>query len=158
MAGVELWREAEHRISVSEALDLMFGGTAYRHLAEEVFFWLQEHIPYKCGVRLGKNRDRLTFLIGNYRLAAIKRDGGRLRLDMGFHAEVPAPFEVASDVWKTIDAREGYIIVTEMPLPLSRSGVDSFIQACRDMREVAPGTKTHECNVAVEWPDDKPLP
>ncbi|NPV52190.1 MAG: hypothetical protein HPY71_01550 [Firmicutes bacterium] len=151
-----LWREAQHQVTLSEALDFLFGSTQYRQLAVEAFLWLQKLIPYRCGVRWGK--DRITFLVGNYRPAAIKRDAGKLRIDMGFAGEIPDAFKVASDVWKTIDAREGYVIVERMPLPLSNVDEHSFVVACERMREVAPKTRLWECNVAVEWPKDKPLP
>lgn len=82
-----LWRQAENQIHVDAALDRLFARTPYRELAEEVFKWLTEQIPFRCGVRLGK--ERMSFLLGNYRPAAIKRSGGMVRVDMGFAERLP---------------------------------------------------------------------
>lgn len=151
-----LWKQTEPQKALDVALDCVFARTPYRGLAEEVFNWLKEQIPYRCGVRFGKGR--ITFLVGNYRPAAIKRDKGGVRVDMGFAGRLPDAFKVASDVWKTIDAEEGYVVVQQMPLPLSSADVDRFVLACERMRKAAPKTRTHCCNVIVDWPDSKPFP
>lgn len=152
-----LWREAEDQVTLSAALDCLFARTPYRGLAEEVFNWFKEQIPYRCGVRLGK--ERITFLVGNYRPAAIKRHRGMLRVDMGFVGQLPDSFALASDVWGSIDdVKEGYLIVNRMPLPLSSADIGNFVLACERMREAAPKTRMWDCNVAVDWADSKPFP
>lgn len=61
----------------------------------KVFDWLKTLLPYRCGVRLGNNR--LSFLIGNYRPAAIKRRDNDLRLEMGFADKLPKIFKLKFD-------------------------------------------------------------
>lgn len=97
----DLWRESADPMSLEAALDRLFGSIPeQRAAAAGLFEWLRDTIPFRCGIRLGKNR--LTFLVGNYRPAAIKREGNRLRVDMGFANEIPKAFSLASLVWKTI--------------------------------------------------------
>lgn len=153
-----LWKRAEPQetVTVDKALDCVFARTRYRDLAEDVFSWLKERLPYRCGVRLGKGR--ISFLVGNYRPAAIKRDKAGVRVDMGFTGGLPGAFKVASDVWKSIDAEEGYVVVQQMPLPLSSADVDRFVLACRQMRIAALKTGARCCNVIVDWPESKPSP
>ena len=120
MTGQKLWSEADQPMSLNEALDSLFLDTPYRQLAQEVFHWLQERIPYKSGVRLGKNR--ITFLIGNYRPAALKIDAGELVLYMVFAGSPPHSFELTYR-FASIDVNEGRTLIDSLGHVLS-SGVN----------------------------------
>lgn len=66
-----LWRQDENSISEEEALSHLFRNNPRSfYIARSLYDWLKEVLPFRCGVRLGK--DRISFLIGNYRPAAIK--------------------------------------------------------------------------------------
>lgn len=149
----DLWRVSEDSMSLETALDRLIGDVpSQRAVAAEMFEWLKGTIPFRCGVRLGKNR--LTFLIGNYRPAAIKRVGNRLRVDMGFTEKLPEEFSLASSVWNTLPGtKEGFYRVDRLPLPLSRTDIENFVRACYLMKDMAPKTRRHTCNVEVEWPE-----
>lgn len=152
-----LWNEARSSIELRDALDSLFGASPWRGIADDVFCWLVGHIPYRCGVRLGKGR--LTFLIGNYRPAALKKWNGRLRVDMMFADRLPQGFRVASDAWRSVPGTtEGYIVLNDLPLLLSEEDVVRFIKACNLAKEIAPKSRRWDCNVDVTWPDQTPWP
>ncbi len=155
MTGQKLWSEADHPMSLNEALDSLFLNTPYRQLAQEVFHWLQERIPYRSGVRLGKNR--ITFLIGNYRPAALKIDAGKLGLYMVFAGSPPHSFELTYR-FASIDVNEGRVLIDSLPLPLSDADVESFVLACEKMAQNAAQGGPWVCNVDGNWPEDKPWP
>ena len=155
MIGQQLWRETDQLISLSEALHSLSLNTPYRPLAEETFHWLREHIPYRCGVRLG--RKRVTFLVGNYRPAALKIDAGRLGLCMVFAGSLPGSFELTYR-FASIDVNEGRALIDSLPLLLSDADVESFVLACEKMGENAAQGGPWICNVDANWPEDKPWP
>lgn len=108
-------------------------------------------------MRLG--RDRISFLVGNYRLAAVKKRGGVLRLEMAFAEKLPDCFQETSFRWRSVDGVvEGFLTVENMPLPLDPAAVKSFITACERLRDAALKTKLWECNVSPNWPEDKSHP
>lgn len=155
MTGQQLWRETDQLISLSEALDSLFLNTPYRRLAEETFHWLQEHIPYKCGVRLGERR--ITFLVGNYRPAALKIDGGRLGLYMVFVGSLPDSFELTYR-FASVDVNEGRALIDSLPLPLLDVDLERFVSGCEKMAQNAARGGPCVCNVDGDWPENKPWP
>lgn len=155
MNGQPLWKEADQLVSLGEALDSLFADTPYRQLAEEAFDWLQKHIPYRSGVRLGEKR--ITFLVGNYRPAAIKREAGKLGLYMVFADTLPTPFTL-NYKFRSIDVVEGRVITDTLPLPLPCADTERFVVACERMRDNAAQAGPWICNVAANWPENKPWP
>ena len=94
-----LWRETSVLIAEEDALYSLFQDNEILFLARNVFEWLKEVLPYRCGVRLGDKR--LSFLIGNYRPAALKKYHKELRLDMGFKGKLPDGWRSTfSDNWQ----------------------------------------------------------
>lgn len=154
-----LWLQADETILEEEALFNLFGAHARSlEVATNLYNWLKTLLPFRCGVRMGK--DRISFLIGNYRPAAIKKHKGKVRLDMGFVNKLPEGFKKASEVWKSIpSAIEGYTVIeSEENLTLLLNDADlirNFTNACRQMLEVAPKSRRHLCNVLATWPEGK---
>ena len=135
-------RGADTMASEEDALTRLFSDDNTRVLAGSVYKWLKEIIPYPCGVRLGK--DRLSFFIGNYRPAALKKYRGGLGLEMGFIGVVPAGWMVTGS-WKTIpESYEGRILVEQWPLGLSSDEIKRFLAFCEMIRK-------KECNVETIW-------
>jgi hypothetical protein len=155
MTGQRLWKETDQLISLSEALDSLFLNTPHRQLAEEIFHWLREHIPYKCGVRLGE--ERITFLVGNYRPAALTIDAEGLGLYMVFVGRLPDSFELTYR-FASIDVNEGHALIDSLPLPLSDADLESFVLACEKMGQNAAQGGPWICNVDADWPEHKPWP
>ena len=150
-----LWLQSPNSIQEEEALKSTFGDSYINlHIATTLYKWLKEMLPFRCGVRMGK--DRITFLMGNYRPAAIKCRKGGVRLDMVFAGRLPEGFKKASDVWQSVpNTIEGYTIVEDAPPLLTEEDVANFVKACNQMREVAPKSRRHECNVLATWPGRK---
>ena len=144
-----LWLQSPNSIQEEEALKSTFGDSYINlHIATTLYKWLKEMLPFRCGVRMGK--DRITFLMGNYRPAAIKCRKGGVRLDMVFAGRLPEGFKKASDVWQSVpNTIEGYTIVEDAPPPLTEEDVANFVKACNEMREVAP--KAGDTS-ATSWP------
>ncbi|RJX17622.1 MAG: hypothetical protein C4575_12720 [Desulforudis sp.] len=137
-------------LSEQEALKILFQDSELRVRANRVYDWLKVNLPYRCGVRLGK--DRLSFLVGNYRPAAIKKRGNAVRLEMCFVGALPSAFASTGFRWLTLDdTYEGWVEVRSS-LPLTTEDVDSFRRACERIGEVAPKSRTWMCNVRAEWP------
>lgn len=150
-----LWIQSSNSVQEEEALISKFGDSPINlHIATALYNWLKETLPFRCGVRLGK--DRITFLVGNYRPAAIKKQGGKVRLDMVFANILPEGFKVASDVWRSVpNTIEGHALVEEnLPL-VTEEDKENFVKACEGMREVAPKSRKHVCNVLAVWPEGK---
>ncbi len=150
-----LWIQSSNSIQEEEALISKFGDSPINlHTATTLYKWLKETLPFRCGVRLGK--DRITFLVGNYRPAAIKKQKGKVRLDMVFANKLPEGFKVASDVWRSVpNTIEGYTLVEEDLPPITEEDKENFVKACNGMLEVAPKSRRHECNVLASWPEGK---
>lgn len=150
-----LWIQSSNSIPEEEALTIRFGNSPINlHITTALCNWLKETLPFRCGVRLGK--DRITFLLGNYRPAAIKKQAGKVRLDMIFANSLPEGFSVASGVWRSVpNTIEGYTLVEEDLPPVTEEDKKNFVKACERMREVAPKSKRHECNVLASWPEGK---
>jgi len=150
-----LWTQSSNSIPEEEALIRRFGDSPINlHIVTSIYNWLKETLPFRCGVRLGK--DRITFLVGNYRPAAIKKQGGKVRLDMVFANRLPEGFRVASYVWRSVpNTIEGYTLVEEGIPPVTEEDKKNFVKACERMREVAPKSRRHVCNVLAAWPEEK---
>jgi len=151
------WTEDAELESVENALDQVFGGLPCLLLAHDLFEWVKELLPYRCGVRRGKKR--LSFLVGQYRPAAIKRQGKSLRLDMVFAHRLPPLFSLTDYQLRTVRVLEGaFSPVQQVPLPLSPDDIDRFRTACQMVREAANEASSWTCNVLVKWPYAKPMP
>jgi len=152
-----LWNNTSSRFSENNAMGTLFDDPILQQLGIEVLEWIKEYVPCRCGVRLGI--DRVSFLLGNYRPAAIKNKNDVLRLEMAFLSKLPDSFEETSFKWKTIDnIFEGYTVVEKMPLQLNSEDIENFILACKKMIPVAPKSRFWDCNVDIEWPENKPYP
>lgn len=152
-----LWKQSTTCLTEEEALATVFGSNpALLTVARGLYDWLKEILPFRCGVKMGK--DRISFLIGNYRPAALKRRGKAVRLEMGFTRRLPEVFEPTGFVWRTVpDAVEGHIVVNTVNprVALSEEHLKNFVEACWRMREAASKSRLHECNVSTIWPEDK---
>ncbi len=150
-----LWTQADILISEDEALMALFGDYPENlRVAASLYDWIKEALPFRCGVRLGK--DRITFLVGNYRPAAIKKQGAKVRLDAVFSNILPEGFAKASEVWRTVDSTiEGFAVLDDKVPFLSEEDIQSFANACRRMQGVAATSRRHECNVLAVWPEGK---
>jgi hypothetical protein len=154
-----LWRETLDLIAEEDALYNLFQDNEILVLARSVYEWLKEILPYRCGVRLGDKR--ITFLIGNYRPAALKKYHKELRLDMGFKGRLPEGWKSTSSgnwkgSWHTIDdSSEGWLIVKQWPLNLSHNDVERFIAFCEEIKMPAAKTKKWDCNISSVWQKDK---
>ena len=157
----DLWRQASNPVSLEEAVDSVFPDAMRRSTATQLLRELITILPYRCGVRMGE--DRITFLIGGYRPAAILRRYQGVELCLVFVRGLPVGY------WRTheFDPRrlentyEGTIIVVtpgQVISSLSREALDSFLCACERMRVAVPKTRRFDCNVEVDWPHDKPWP
>ncbi len=149
-----LWRQAENSLPEEEALSQLFGDDLRSYkIARYLYDWLKRVLPFRCGVRLGK--DRITFLVGNYRPAALKKENkGKVRLEMGFVNNLPENFKPTTFVWRSLsNVIEGYIIVADTSFSISEEAQKNFIKACEQMLEVASKSKKHLCNVLAACPD-----
>lgn len=140
-ASLMWWRESPVQLSPEEAVALVFAERD-RPLAMSLLKMLKAAIPFPCGVRVG--RGRITFLVGNYRLAALKRSRGGVRVELPFAGGVPDGFMPTGFAWRSVPVAEGFRIVRAadgLPLP------PEYAKACHLLREAAPGTRLWECNV-----------
>ncbi|UNC91282.1 hypothetical protein [Candidatus Contubernalis alkaliaceticus] len=150
-----LWVQSEDTISEDESIRIIFMDNPKNvNTAKILIKWLKIILPFRCGIRMGK--ERITFLAGNYRPAAIKRQKGSVRLDMVFANRLPEGFNVASDVWRSVpNTVEGYILADDDLTSLTEEDIGNFVKACEQMLEVAPKSRRHLCNVSAVWPDEK---
>ena len=101
-------------------------------------------------------KDRISLLIGNYRLAAIKKKKDKVHLEMGFVNNLPESFKPTGFIWRSIpNTIEGYTTVEKIPFSLPGVDLKNFIKACNEMLEVAPKSRRHICNVTAIWSNRK---
>lgn len=147
-----LWFQSLCSVQEEEALKSIFGDNYI--IATTLYNWLKEILPFRCGVRMGK--DRITFLIGNYRPAALKYRRKGVRLDMVFTDRLPKGFKETGYVWESVpNTIEGYAIVQNVPLLLTKEDITNFVKTCNKALKVAPKSRKHECNILATWPSGK---
>jgi len=150
------WIQAPDSIDATTAIQQVFPA-AYWDVAHRAFLRIKNLLPFPCGIRQShaSKKDRISFLLGNYRLAALETNRDGVLVSLAFANALPAGFRPFSDpwVWKTASCVEGGIIINpdHPSVELNDEAVARFVTACQDFKKIAAKSRLHECDIQTSW-------
>lgn len=153
------WQQSDKSVEAATAIERVFPD--HFDIAHDAFLRIKEMLPFPCGIRQSqaKKPDRISFLLGNYRLAALKtnKDGVLVMLAFANTETLPTGFSrrFSPSVWTTVAVHcveGGTTLNADHPsIELNDDALARFVTACREFKKIAANSRIWQCDIETSW-------